>query len=393
MTGQIEKKFMKRYIKIAIVILLILSLYTCVHRHQSNKAQQTTQVKAEPVNAVLYYSGIIAPLKTIVITSPTEGVINDMSFNFGDAVKQGDSLFLISSDKFQADYKLALMQYIKTKTDYMNAQSQQREGEFLHQNKLISDDEYKAKQTSFYNARLTMLQAKDVLDNLQRQIDLQGVNLYNLKIEDVDKITQVLHEQNALRQIHIVSTASGVVLLPNKNESGDGELKKIAKGDTVKQGDVLAVIGDISGLKLHIKVSEFNVNQLKLGQKVKVTGAAFPDDVLEGKISAINHQGEVESGGLPVFPVEVVVPTLTRAQQTVIHMGMSAKVAIEMDDASKLTVPIKAIIQKNGNTYVNVKDQKSGQIREVPVKTGETTLDSVVIASNLKPGEQVVFTD
>jgi len=382
---------MKRYAKIAIIIFLLGCLYAIMHHHKKNSAQSVVAtVKIAPLTTTLYYSGIIEPLKTVVITSPADGVINEMLFHFGDEVKQGQLLFSIFSDKFQTDYKTTLMQYIKAKTDYANSQSQMREGDFLHQNQLISDDDYKAKQITYYNARLAMVQAKDALDHLQKQIDFHGMNFYDLKIEDIDKITQILHAQNALQQIHVVSAASGVVLLPNK---GDGELKKIVKGDAVKQGDVIAVIGDVSGLMLHINVSEFNVNQVKPGQKVKVTGAAFPDFILEGEISAINRQGETVQGSLPVFPVEVIVPTLTRQQQAMIHIGMSAKIAIEIGDSPKMTVPIKAVVQQDGKTYVYVKDDKTEKVHEVAVKTGETTMDSVVIDASLMPGEKIVFPD
>jgi len=384
---------MKNYIKLILFLLLIACLYTCT-THRKMKTEKTMQVTAvtKPVNSVLYYSGIIEPIRTVMMTSPADGVMNDVQFHFGDEVKKGQPLFFISSEKFQSDYKTALMQYIKAKTEYANHQTEMRESDFLHKNSLISDDDYKSKQTGFYNARLSLVQAKDALDNLQKQIDLQGKNFYDLKIEDIDKITQVLHEQNALRQIHVVSPANGVVLLPVKEE-GSGELKKIQQGDSVRQGDVIAVIGDVSGLTVHVSVGELSVNQLKQGQSVKVTGMAFPDVVLDGKITAIDRQGESMQGGLPAFSVEVVVPVLTREQQNRIHVGMTAKVAIELDNAAKMTVPIKAIIQKDGKTYLNVKNEKSGKVHLILVKTGETTLDSVTIDSGLLPGENIVFTD
>ncbi len=389
---QKEKSNMKTYLKYSIPILLALGLYTCVHHHKkSTPASDEIVIAAAPLATTLYYSAIIEPLKTRVVTAQADGVIDDMLFHFGDEVKSGQLLFTISSDKFQIDYKAALMQYIKNKTDYANSQSQMNEATFLHKNQLISDDDYKAKQIAYYNARLAMVQAKDALDNMQKQIDLHGVNLYDLKIEDIDKITRVLHEQNALRQIHIVSPGSGIILLPNKTESGDGELKKISKGDAIKQGDVIAVIGDVNGLTLHINVNEFNINQIKLGQQVKVTGAAFPDFILAGEISAINRQGEATQGGLPIFPVEIIVPKLTAEAQNVIHMGMTAKVAIELGGAAKITVPIRAVIQRDGKAYVNIKDAQTGKVREAMVKTGETTLDSVVIDSSLTPGEIIVI--
>lgn len=384
---------MKRYIKTIIIILLVLMLYNCVHHRKTNSPSKNTivTVTAQPLVSTLYYSGIIQPLKTVVVTTPADGVISDMAFHYGDEIKSGQLLFSISSDKFQSDYKTALMQYIKAKTDFMNGESQLREGRFLHQNQLISDDDFKAKQTNYYNAQLAMVQAKDTLDSMLKHLNLHGMNLYDLKIEDINKISQLLQAQVDLQQIQIFAPNNGVVLLPNKDEGSDGELKKVNKGDQIKQGDLLAVIGDVSGLTIHISVSEFNVNQLKVGQKVHVTGTAFPDFNLSGEISAINRQGETSQGGLPTFPVEVIVPKLTAAQQAVIHMGMSAKVAIEIGGEPVISVPIQAVIQKNGDTFVKVADNKTGKLREVAVKTGQTTLDSVVIESSLSTGDKIVI--
>ena len=69
---------------------------------------------------------------------------------------------------------------------------------------------------------------------------------------------------------------------------------------------------------------------------------------------------------------------------------MSAKVEIRMEDETVLTVPLAAINDRNGVAYLNV--LKNGEVKEISVKTGKTTQDSVVITSNLKPGDQVVIT-
>lgn len=225
-----------------------------------------------------------------------------------------------------------------------------------------------------------------------KQLSVQGLKIDEISTENINKITQMLHAQGDIQKLHVLAPAAGVVLLPTKTDNSESEIKKIGKGDQVKQGDVLAVIGDTSGLMVRVNVSEFNINQLKVGQKVKVTGAAFPDTELQGEIAGLDKQAQINSSGMPVFPVEVIVPKLTAAQQAMIHMGMSAKVEVSIDSGAKITVPIDAVKEKTGASYVNVKDQKSGKIRAVAVTTGATTLDSVVIESNLVPGDQVVIT-
>lgn len=385
---------MKRKAKIAIVVfLMMIGLFTCAHhkRAASSGKSEVMSVEARPLTSTLFYSGVIGPMKTMVITSPADGVISNMTFHYGDVVKSNQILFSISSEKFQTDYKAALTQYIKAKTEFENGKSQLRESEFLHKNQLISDDDFNAKKTGFYNAQLTMIQSKETLGGMLKQIDLKGFNLYDLKIEDIDKITQLMHAQNGSQQLVISAPLSGIILLPVKEDGSDGEIKKLAKGDQIKQGDVLGMIGNVDGLSIHINVSEFNINQLKVGQKVEITGAAFPDFTLQGEIAGLNHQGQTSQGGLPTFPVEIVVRTLTPQQQAVIHMGMSAKVAIQTGGgAPEISIPIRAVVQKNGGTFVNVKDNQSGRIHEVAVKTGETSMDSVIIQSNLAAGDKIV---
>jgi HlyD family secretion protein len=371
-------------------ILLCSFILLTACGHDSHGKKETITLQSHPLSTPLYYSGIIQPLKTRILTTPTDGVVDDMTFHYGDFVTQDKPLFIISSDKFQTDYKNAFMAYIKAKTDFTNNQMQLRESDFLHKNQLISDDDFKSKQANFFNSQLALIQAKDALAIYLREMDFKGLDIFSLSIENIDKINALLHEQNILKSLHIISPAAGMVLLPSENNA-DSPIKKISKGDQVKQGDVLAMIGDMSGLTIHINVNEMNINQLKIGQKVKITGPAFPDLELQGSISGIDRQGEVTQGGLPIFPVEITVPKLTESQQKIIHVGMSAKVEIQLEDENVMTVPIAAVIDKNGSTYVNA--IVDGKIQEVKVETGQTTQDSVVIKSHLKPGDHIVFTD
>ncbi|MBV9575501.1 MAG: efflux RND transporter periplasmic adaptor subunit, partial [Gammaproteobacteria bacterium] len=347
-------------------------------------------IQKKSVANVLFYSGIIQPLKTTVVSSPAEGVIVDMPFQYGEKIKAGDLLFKLSSTKFLSDYKTALMQYIKAKSDFNNSQSQLSEANFLHRNQLISDDDFKMKQSNFYGARLALLQAKDVLDNLLHETSLKEINLYQLTIADIDKITQALHFEMNAENLRIVSPANGVILASNKNEE---ENKKIIKGDTIKQGDVLAIIGDMSGLSVAIKVNELTINQLTLGQPVKITGIAFPDEVLIGKINHIDKQGEVSNGSMPTFAVEVIVPTLSMNQLKLIHVGMSANVEIDLQDAPQMMIPMTAVHEKNGEAYVQLYDAKKQQSHEVAIKTGKTTMDSVAVLAGLNLGDEIVAAD
>jgi hypothetical protein len=142
-------------------------------------------------------------------------------------------------------------------------------------------------------------------------------------------------------------------------------------------------------LRIRINVNEFSVNQLKPGQKVKITGSAFPDVILTGEIVAIDRQAQSTQGGVPAFSVEISVPTLSTKEQTVIHVGMSAKIEINIQGDTQMSLPLAAVIERNGAAYVKIKE--AGVIKEKRVKTGQTTLDSIVIEEGLKPGDKIAM--
>jgi multidrug efflux pump subunit AcrA (membrane-fusion protein) len=342
-----------------------------------------------------------------VVASHADGVIVEMAFQYGEFVKEGRILFKISSTKFLSDYKSALLQYVKAKNEFNSSQTQLAESQFLHHHQLISDDEYKTKKSNYYINQLALLQAKDVLENLIHQLDIKDINLYQLTISDIDKITEAMHLKRNAEHLRIVSPITGVVLSPIKN---DEESKKIIKGDIIKEGDVLAVIGDMSGLMIKIKVNELIVNQLKIGQKVKVTGIAFPDELLLGNILRIDKQGESINGGLPVFSVQIIVPYLTPSQQNTIHVGMSAKIEIDIEEKPIILIPITAVKMINGQTFVtmyeamhktiynnnnginkvNKINKKYINLKKISVKTGKTTVENVEIISGLYQGDLIV---
>lgn len=370
-------------LKTLIIFFCVCMLISC--SNDDNKSDiKTMVVEKKSLNDSLFFSGSIQPIKTTVITSPADGVIVNMPFQYGDEVKENDKLFEISSEKFISDYKTAFMQYLKSKSDFDNANTQLSEGKFLHSHELISDDDFKAKQSSYYAAQLTLLQAKDSLQIFLHDLNIHDLDLYKLSIADIDKVTQALHLQLNSSNLIIASPDAGVMLGVTKGD----EDKKLSKGDTVKQGDVLAVIGDMAGISVKVKVNELTINQLQVGQSVKVTGLAFPDAILHGRIQTIDRQGEATNADMPTFGIQIIVPTLTAAQRQEIHVGMTAKVEIADDVDQQIAIPITAVEEKNGNAYVKV--ITNHKLIETKVSTGKTTVDSVAILSGLHVGDKIL---
>lgn len=371
------------------LFIIFLSLIATSCEKNKKTTNQVITVIEENINQPLYYTGIIKPIKTEVIPSPIDGVIVAMPFSYGEKVKKGQLLFTLSSTKFISDYKTALMQFLKTKNDFNISKSQLKEAEFLHQNELISDDDFKMKQSNFYSAQLAFLQARDALDHLFKQIHVTNIDLNDISITNVDKIKQVMNLQQTSENLNITSPKDGIVLAISKND----ENKKINCGDAIKQGDVLAQIGEMGGLSVNIKVNELAINEIKLGQKVNVEGVAFEEEHLIGTVTSIDKQADVSSANLPTFNVMIQVTQLSEEARKKIYPGMSARVVIFLSQDSKIAIPIKALQEKDGQYFVTKWDAQTQKKSVAAITLSKTTLDKVLVQTGLKKGDQIVLPD
>jgi len=383
--------------KIFFIILLTgLLFFSVIYFYQPTKTLKTHIITAKiaPITNTLYYTGNIEPFKNIIITSPADAVILQTYFHYGDKIKRGKLLFTLSSQKLLKDYRDNLMQYIKAKSEFLNTQNSLKQTEYLHKKELVSDDELRATQNAFWQARLSLVQAKAALDNISQQLGEQKTAPTELTIKDIDPIINALHANAGALKLEIHAPSDGIILQPyNFDTSSIGGAKKLARGTQVKQDDVLALMGNTDKILVRIEVNEFSINQLKINQSVALTSDALPNMILNGVISSIDHQGTHENNGSPIFSVAVTVSNLNEQQQNVIHIGMRAEVSIKVHQSPAITVPIAAIKQKEFANWVTVRDPKTSKQRDVKIQTGQTTQDLVVVTEGIKAGDQIVVPD
>jgi hypothetical protein len=196
----------------------------------------------------------------------------------------------------------------------------------------------------------------------------------------------------------IKAPQAGVVLAPEKDSNdgagGDNANKDLHVGTQVKENQNLVSIGDLTGIATTVSVSEMVINQIKPGQAVTVTVTALPDMTLQGVVKSVGAQaqtsGDSQSNNAN-FPVNIVVPQITPQQRDLIRVGMSAQIQILLPNPPQIMLPITAVYQKNGMSMVKVLNAQ-GKPQEVPVMTGQTTLDQIAITQGIKAGDKVMVT-
>lgn len=384
---------MKRICGLVILLVIFMSAFA----DDASQQMQIIVAKKQAVSSKLAYSGLIEPLTTQVVTSSEEGTIDKLNFQYGQPVKKDQLLFEVKSKKFQDDFVTIIKNYLTAKQQLHQSQTKLQEQEELWKYGLISRDVYTSAKTAYYNDELSLLQAQEQLLRLLHAHKSIQLDYEQLDLSNIDELKQVLYSRFQ-SNVTTHAPASGIALIPDKNanqglgsDSGSaGNSGPVIQGSAVQQNQAVLSIGDLSGATINIDINEIYVNQIKPGLKAIVTSVAFPGVTLQGEVISVGSQA-VSSGSsdIPTFPVMVKVPVLTPQQQQVIRVGMSVEVQLVITETPKILIPINAVIQRNGQSFVNV--QTATGVKEQVVVTGETSLDSVAILSGLNEGDRVVL--
>lgn len=162
----------------------------------------------------------------------------------------------------------------------------------------------------------------------------------------------------------------------------------------------LFVIENLDNLELEIKVSEYTIGKVAVGQEAEISADILNGETVHGEVISISPTGEEKVA----VPASASSPQRSASQirtQKLIA-GITARASIVLEESENaLTVPVSAVMEKDGTNYVQ--EISDGTVSWVPVDIGVegdvemeiipvegSSLDenSVLIA---EPGEQ--YTD
>ena len=113
----------------------------------------------------------------------------------------------------------------------------------------------------------------------------------------------------------------------------------IEVGQMLNSSTPVIVLTDLTGYYVDLYIDETDIGQVQVGQPVVVTLDAFPDEEIEGEVTAIKSIGTV-SGGIVTYEVRVeIAPTEVPIKP---DMTASAMVVIE-EKENVLLIPNRAI--------------------------------------------------
>lgn len=217
----------------------------------------------------------------------------------------------------------------------------------------------------------------------QRVIKQQAViKRLETKLASLQQSLAKTHRYLALTTLK--APVRGIILY--KRVSQGTEKRKPQVGDSLWNRHAFAVIPDMSSLVAVAQVSEQDVGKLEIGQRTRISPAAYAGLTLEGTVASIGTLADDENTDTLQrhFQVRIALNTIDPR----LRPGMSARASIlsqAFSDVAK--VPVEAIFY-HGDSPVGFLVE-NGEHKRVPLELGVSDSNFIVVNSGLVAGQQV----
>jgi len=320
---------------------------------KANIGLKTVVADLRPIENVIRISGVVKPHpdKEAQVSSRVSGKIAALFFQVGDTVQRGQRLAEIQSaeiQKLQVDLIQAENKLVLHKAELDRIQR-------LVESKIAAQKELIAAQ----NQHQTVL---NEIDGLTQQLILLGLPESAVKKARAEK---------SVSTFAVLSPLNGVVAE-----------RAVVLGETVEPNKVMFKIFDPSVVFVEGDAFEDAAPQLKVGQQVRIRLAAYPADVVSGKIARFSPVIDPQKRTIHLW-VEVanrggtLKPNLFADMDVVVGGGKEV-----------LAIPAAAIITTEGASFVFVEEK--GGYRRADVVLGARDDRFTEVKSGILPGERVV---
>ena len=157
----------------------------------------------------------------------------------------------------------------------------------------------------------------------------------------------------------------------------------VSVGDEVTPGTQLCQVADFSTLSVSIRVDEYDIGQVSVGQQCTVT-ATSQERSFQAEIAKINYVSQ-STGNVAYYTATADVEVSEG-----IYPGMQATITIPKESAENVVIlKMDALsFDRKNQAYVYMKDE-SGELKQVEVEVGIDNESYVEIKSGLKDGDTV----
>ena len=321
---------MKRYSKLIIAaIIALIFIGTFVFLWQKSQPKEIVYneftPKQDSIQKTTIITGKIEPRNEVNVKPQISGIITDLYKEPGDYVNAGDVIAKVKVIPDMGQLSSAESRVRLAEINLAQAQVDYNREDNLHNQKLVSDDEFDKIKQQLRQAQEEKAAAIDAL-----QVVRDGVSQSNAKASST----------------LIRSTISGVILdIPVKVGNS------VILSNTFNDGTTIASVANMNDLIFRGNIDETEVGQLVNGMNMKITIGALQDLKFDASLEYISPKA-VESNGANQFEIKAAVKL---AEGGKIRSGYSANAEIVLASVTKaLSIPESAIEFSGDSTFVYI---------------------------------------
>ena len=339
--------------------------------------------------------GTLHPHDEVTVSTEVDGILRDLKVDEGTKVSKDMLLAVIDDTDYNHEVKRAEgvleasqsrlqqlltgarpqeVQLAKAEVDQTLADMEKRKADMerakkLVQDKYISAQEWDSSRTAYDVAVATHQKAKENYALVVEGPRKEEIAQARAQV-DQSQATLSLARQK-LSKTKIFSPLAGTV-----------RVRKVSKGEFLKNGAALFVIIQSNPIKLRFTVTERDVGKVKMGQEVSLRVDAFPTSEFKGGVTTIYPSLEEKTRTLLV---EALVPNADER----LKPGFFAKVVLYTGQPKEtVVIPVTALLYEETKIRIFVEEQS--RAKEKVVKVGSKYGEWMEIVEGLQEGEKVV---
>lgn len=411
-----KKKNSYRFWKLFIVLGIILGGSWFIYRRsvvnsklQAQKQLITVAVEKQDVSITIGANGTIRPEKTINISPRSMGVLKSLFVEEGESVKQGQVLAHMDDRNLQGqlveikgqlasaqanlqrllngnrseDISEAEAQLSDAKTQLRQAESTLAQNQSLYEVGAISRRDFEDLRAARDSAQARVIQAQQAFARQKAGARVEDID--RARAEVVIAQGRLKTIQNQLQDLVIRAPFSGIV--SRKFAEPGAFVSPTTAGSSVSSATSSSILSLATNNQIIARVSQSNIAQISIGQKVLFEVDAFPGKTFTGKVTKIAVQSTVEDN---VTSFEVKIAILDDSEQVLLS-GMDANLEFQVGELQNaLIVPNSVVVRRPDATGVFVTRKNKKKPIFTPITTGATVDDKTVVKSGLTGNERLL---
>ena len=391
------------------VVAVVIILAIAFGGGKEDVIVSTEKVKKRTITETVSVTGKIQPEIEVKISPDVSGEITEMLVNEGDSVVKGQLLLRINPELYETtlsqlkanldNAKATLAgseaQEMRAKTSYEISKTNFYRQEKLHNQKVISDQEWENVRNQFE------LQKTEWIVSGKSKLAAQ----YNIRSLEA----RLDEGMKTLGRTNIYAPASGIVTQLN-SEKGERVV-----GTAQMAGTEIMRISNLSSMEVQVNINENDIVRVKLGDSAYVKVDAYGDRKFSGVVTEIANSAKFNvaqsmNEQVTNYTVKIRInrssytDLITKKTKQPFLPGMTASVDIKTNQQSNvLSIPISALTTRNptleegdqtlsgaGKTKTWVFVLSNGKAKSVEIETGIQDIDYFEIKKGLKEGEEVI---